>query len=199
MFEDFTTGMLWQSDPILADSLELATARICNIITQVILAILNFVFYATAIGISLRAKPLVGKPYRWGVYVGMTAGWMALLLFVSAVVAFAAGNLSGGSILFINALFAAVSCLGILRRRKFGAVSLGLAYAMLVLISPYLAPMPNWPLFVISNQPSSMTELARQAITFPWIISSACMAVFLVSTFIYFKNRWSLMKEGQQL
>jgi hypothetical protein len=199
MFGDFTTGMLWQSNPILADGLELATACLCNIITQVILAILNFVFYVAAVVISQRAKPLGDKPYRWGVYVGMTAGWMALLLFVSAVVAFAAGHLSGGFTLFINALFAAVSCLGIVRRRRFGAVSLGLAYAMLVLISPYLASMPNWPLFVINNQPSSMTELARQAITFPWVISSSFMAAFLVSTFIYFKNRWDLMKEGQQL
>lgn len=161
-----------------------------------IVTVLNFVFYVVAIGISLRAKPLGDKPYRWGVYVGMMAGWMALLLFVSAVLAFAAGLLLGGLILFINALFAAVSCLGILRRRKFGVISLGLAYAMLILISPYLSPMPNWPLFVISNQPSSIRELARQAISFPWIISSSFLAAFLVSTFIYFKNRWGLMDKG---
>lgn len=160
-----------------------------------VLAILNLIFYGASIWISQKAKPLGNMPYRWGVYVGMISAWMSLPLIISSVPALAGGHLLGGSVLFIDALLAAVASLGILRRRKFGVVSLGLAYAVLILISPYLAPMPDWPfLFVLSNQPSSMTELARQAISFPWVVSLGFTAAYLVGTFVYFKNRWEWMQ-----
>src|ERR1700733_13795283 len=150
-----------------------------------VISILNLVFYGVAIWISQKAKPLGNMPYRWGVYVGMITAWMSLPLIISSVPALAAGHLLGGSWLFIDALLAAVAGLGILRRRKFGVVSLGLAYAVLISIAPYLAPMPDWPfLFVKSDQPSSVTDLARQAITFPWVISLAFTALFLGSTFV---------------
>ena len=163
-----------------------------------IISILNLVFYGMAIWISQKAKPLGNLPYRWGMYVGMITAWMALPLIVSSFPALANGHLLGGSVLFINALLAAVATLGILRRRKFGVVSLGLAYVVLISIAPYLAPMPGWPsLFVVSSQPSSAIELARQAISFPWIISFGFMAVYLTSTFVYFKNRWEWMQPAK--
>src|ERR1700722_8337880 len=125
-----------------------------------ILGILNLLFYGASIWISQKDKPLGNMPYRWGVYVGMITAWMSLPLIVSSVPALAGGHLLGGSVLFINGLLAAVASLGILQQWKFGVVSLGLAYAVLISIAPYLAPMPGWPsLFVISSQPSSATEL----------------------------------------
>jgi hypothetical protein len=64
---------------------------------------------------------------RWGVYVGMISAWMSLPLIISSVQAIAGGHLLGGSVLLIDAVLAALASLGILRRRKFGVVSLGLA------------------------------------------------------------------------
>lgn len=160
-----------------------------------VLGILNLIFYGVSIWISQNAKPLGDMPYSWGMYVGMISAWMSLPLIVSSIPALAGGHLLGGSVLFIDALLAAVASLGILRRRKFGVVALGLAYAVLIFTSPYLAPMPDRPfLFVISNQPSSMTELASQAISFPWVISLGFTAAYLVCTFVYFKNRWESMQ-----
>ena len=43
-----------------------------------IISILNLVFYGVTIWISQKSKPLGNTPYRWGVYVGMITGWMAL-------------------------------------------------------------------------------------------------------------------------
>ncbi|HXA63638.1 MAG TPA: hypothetical protein VNV82_00735 [Bryobacteraceae bacterium] len=160
-----------------------------------IISILNLVFYGVTIWISQKSKPLGNMPYRWGVYVGMITGWMSLPLIVSSVPALVGGHLLGGSVLFIDALLAAVASFGILRRRKLGVVSLGLAYAVLILIAPYLASMPDWPfLFVISDQPSPIIDLARQAMSFPWVISLGFTAAYLVCTFVYFKNRWEWMQ-----
>ncbi len=129
------------------------------------------------------------------VYVGMTAAWTSLLLIASAVPAFSAGRLPGGSALCAVAIVAAVSGLGILRRRRFGVVALWLMYAMLILMTPFLEPMPDQPvLMAIRATPASLPELAGQAKSFSSVVSLVFGAVYFVATFIYFKHRFSSMK-----
>jgi hypothetical protein len=126
MFEDFTTGMLLQSSSILADGPELATGRFVTY-TQSDPRHSELGLLWASIGISQSAKPLGDMLDRWGVYVGMISAWMSLPLIISSVQAIAGGHLLGGSVLLIDAVLAALASLGILRRRKFGVVSLGLA------------------------------------------------------------------------
>jgi hypothetical protein len=165
-----------------------------------ILGVLQFVFYGVSIWISLKAKPLGNMPYRWGVYVGMISAWMSLVLLASSVFGFMGGHLVGASALFVDGLLAALSSFGILRRRRFGAVALGFAYLLLILIAPHLAAMPDRPfLLVVTDQAPSITDLARQAVSFPWVVSLSFTCAYLVSTFIYFKNRWSLMGDANRL
>jgi hypothetical protein len=160
-----------------------------------ILGILQFVFYGVSIWVSLKAKPLGNLPYRWAVYVGMISAWMSLVLIVSSVLGLMGGHWVGASALLVDGLLAALSSFGILRRRKFGVVALGFAYLLLILIAPYLAPMPDRPfLLVVTGQAPSITELARQAISFPWVLSLSFTAAYLACTFVYFKNRWKWMQ-----
>lgn len=165
-----------------------------------ILGVLQLVFYGVSIWISLKAKPLGNMPYRWGVYVGMISAWMSLVLLVSSVLGLMGGHLVGASALLVDGVLAALSSFGILRRGRFGVVALGFAYLLLILVAPHLAPMPDRPfLLVVTDQSPSITDLAKQAISFPWVVSIGCTCAYLVATFIYFKDRWSLMGKANRL
>ncbi|MGO9241627.1 MAG: hypothetical protein ACLQBJ_12530 [Bryobacteraceae bacterium] len=155
---------------------------------------LGFVFFWAAIWISQKAKPLGNMPYRWGAYLGLMAAWMSLLSIVSSILAIDGGHVLGGSVLCFVAVLAAVSGFGLLRRRKFGVVVYGLVHAMLILLSPFLEPIRGQPfLMAIRNTPASPTELAGQMKSFPSLVALVLFAVYFVFTFVYFKDRWSLM------
>jgi hypothetical protein len=154
------------------------------------LIILNVIFSGVSIWISQRAKPVGDMPYRWGVYLGMVAAWMALILIVSSVQALGGGQTPGGSVLCIVAVLAAVSSLGILRRRKFGVVTFALMYVLLILIFPFVEPMPGQTfLLAIRDEPAFLAELGGEVKSFPLLGSLLFAVVYFAITFIYFKDR----------
>jgi hypothetical protein len=156
--------------------------------------LVGLVFFCVSIWVSVTAKPLGNMPYRWGAYIGMVAAWMSLVSIVSDVLALGGGHLAGGSALCTVAVLAAVSSVGILRRRRFGVVAFGLVYTALILISPFTEPVRGRPfLLEIRNQPASLAEMAREIQSFPRLVSIVLAVVYLVFTFVYFKNRWALM------
>lgn len=156
--------------------------------------LVGLVFFGASIWVSLRAKPLGSMPYRWGAYVGMVAAWMSLVSIVSDVFALGGGHLAGGSALCVVAVLAAVSSVGILRRRRFGVVGFALVYTALILISPFTEPIRGQPfLLEIRNRPASLAELAREITSFPRLVSIVLAVVYLAATFAYFRKRWVLM------
>ena len=159
--------------------------------------ILDSIFFVAAIWISQRAKPFArmpSMPYRWGVFLGMMAAWMSLMSIISSIQALRRGYLLGGSVFCVVAVLAVVSSLGILRRRKFGAVAFGLMHVMLILFLALLEPMQDQPLLLaIRNKPASLTELARQVWSFPSLVFLVFTVLYFVSSFLYFKDRWGLM------
>ncbi len=133
-------------------------------------------------------------PYRWGVYLGMFAAWMSLILIVSSVQALGGGQTLGGSALCIVAVLAAVSSVGILRRRKFGVVTFALMYVLAILIFPFVEPMRGQAFLVaIRDKPASLAELAEEVKSFPLLGSLLLAVVYFVITSIYFKDRWGLL------
>ena len=159
------------------------------------LIILNVIFFGVSIWISQRAKPLGHMPYRWGVYLGMVAAWTALIFIVSSVQALGGGQTLGGSVLCIVAVLAAVSSMGILRRRKFGVVTFALMYVVLILIFPFAEPIPGQAfLLAIRDQPASLAELAGEVKSFPLLGSLLFAVVYFAITLIYFKDRWGLLE-----
>src|SRR6266446_979592 len=92
------------------------------------IGVLEALFLLTFIGgiwFSVNAKPLGGRPYRWGTYVGIMNGLFALSMPLMVLREKTMASLVGG-ILFASA-FAAVS-VGLLYRRRFGVVGyLGLS------------------------------------------------------------------------
>jgi hypothetical protein len=104
------------------------------------------------------AKSKAGRAHALslGVYLGMVAAWMALILIVSSVQALGGGQMLGESVFCIVAGLAAVSSLGILRRRKFGVVTFALMYVLLILIFPFVEPTPGQTfLLATRDEPAS--------------------------------------------
>ena len=154
----------------------------------------TLVFWGAAIWISQKAKPLGTHPYRWGLYIGLTTAWMSLWLAISAIRGSGPHTLLRW-ILFLTAGCAAISSLGILCRKRFGMVPLAISYAMLILISPFVEPAPDQPyVLLIRQQPASIPELIQQALTFPATLSVLSAIGAAVFTFVYFRERWSLLR-----
>jgi hypothetical protein len=155
-----------------------------------LLIVLNLAFSCLAIWISLKAQSLGSVPYRWGVYVGMSAVWTSLLLLASSVNAFSAG-------LCIIALLAAASGVGILQRKRWGVALYGLMYAALIAMSPWLASVPGEPfLMTVRDSPSPLSVLVKRAESFTSVIALLFFCGYLVGTFVYFRNRWSLLRRS---
>lgn len=134
--------------------------------TEFLILVLVVLVQGLFIWISVRAKPLGGKPYKWATYVGITSGVLALSLLCFAI---AASNPTGAVMLAgLMAIFA-LACAGILLRKKFGVVFFVLGYSMLIL-SPRNGTAK-------SGQSSSMLGIL----------------IFLVCTIVYFKRRWTLL------
>jgi hypothetical protein len=155
------------------------------------------IFGVAAIWISQTARPfprMPSMPYRWGVYLGMSAARMSLLSMISSIQALRGSYLLGGLAFGIVAVLAGVSSLGILRRRKFGALAFGLLHVMAMLIVLVLEPLRDQPLsWSIRNKPPSLTELVGQPKLFPTLVSLVVIPLYFVPTLMYFKDRWSLM------
>jgi hypothetical protein len=124
------------------------------------------------IWISVKAKPLAGLPYRWGTYVGIITGFGALaFLLITLVPNIGAYEKGIGAVV---GLCSTVCCIGILRRRKFGAVMFVIAYTLMIVVGPFLSILRDQPLTA-----PVQTVLAQ--------------LVFLIMTTIYFQRRWHVM------
>ena len=121
---------------------------------------------------SIKAKPLRNKPYRWGTYIGITTGIVALASTLIVIPKLKHPDIG----IFLYVLFivtAAIASWGILRRRRIGVVMFVVSYTLLLILSPFLA--------VIYNRPTSSNN------------SLLPLTIYTVITFIYFKRRWPLM------
>ena len=128
------------------------------------------------IWISVRAKPLADKPYRWGTYVGITTAFVGLVYLLGIIRFFTVHVDSKLIVVSAIACLCAILCsIGILRRRKFGVVMFVITYLEILLLGPLFDAM--------SNQPA---DPEKQGQGLPVLL-------FLVITTIYFKKRWQLM------
>jgi uncharacterized membrane protein YeaQ/YmgE (transglycosylase-associated protein family) len=140
-------------------------------------------FYAFVVGIilvvqvipiwiSMRAKPLIYRPYRWGTYVGIITGiigayWASML--------FSASDIYGRETGIALCCSAVLCSVGILRRRKYGVIMFVTTYLLLIMAVPFMRAMRNEPL-----------TPEQQGQSFPTL-------VFLGLTLGYFVKRWPLM------
>ncbi|HLX00318.1 MAG TPA: hypothetical protein VKR82_16885 [Candidatus Acidoferrales bacterium] len=129
-------------------------------------------FQGLMIWISVKAKPLGDKPYRWGTYTAITTGLVGfsfLLITFSSVDPY---GKAGGAVLGISAI---LSCIGLLRRHKFGVVMFYITYISLIVGGPVFE--------AVRNQAASAQKEGQVGLAL----------VFLVLTAIYLKKRWALM------
>ena len=127
------------------------------------------VILSAMIWVSVRAKPLAGKPYRWATFTGIHSAFMALTFFYLNYYRFP--NLTLLSLTV--SCCAGISSFGILHRRKSGVVMYAVTYLLLVL-------------FRISSEGPSL----RADLVLP--ISLA------VVTLAYFRKRWRLFQTTAQ-
>jgi hypothetical protein len=124
------------------------------------------------IWISVKAKPIGGKPYRWGTYVGIITGFVGAS-FVLAL--WSASDIYGREVGVALCASAILCSVGILRRRKYGVIMFGTTYVLLIIAAPFMTAMRHQS---VSSQ--------QQGQVFP-------VLVFLGLTIGYFVKRWRLM------
>jgi len=144
----------------------------------------DFMFYALFVGfvlacqgiliwISVKAKPLAGQPYRWGTYVGIITGLAGasflLITLPPEIDVYAKG---AGAVMGLCSIVCAV---GILRRRKYGAVMFVITYVLIIMVVPFLD--------AVRNRPVNPQQRGQALPTL----------IFLIMTTVYFKRRWNLM------
>jgi hypothetical protein len=132
------------------------------------MGILDGLLGIAAIVLALTARPLGDLPYHWGVYIGATAGIGAITAFSSILSSYGAL----GATIFVSV--STIACLGILLRKKFGVVALGLLYVLALVRSLQM---------IFAHTASFGTRSA-------FAIASAILAVVNA---IYLKNRWGLL------
>ena len=131
------------------------------------------VFQGLLIWFSVKAKPIGNKPYRWGIYNGIIAGLVAILFLL--IIFSYDSDLYGRTIGAVIGTSAALCCVGLLRRRKFGVVMFFITYVSLIMAGA----------FVDALRGHSITT-QQQAQVGP-------MLVWIVLTGIYLIKRWPLM------
>ena len=136
---------------------------------------ITLAFQGGLIWISVKAKPLGDKPYRWGTYVALISGLAGLsFLLITAT----SGDVYGKACGAVVGTAGALCCIGLLRRRKLGVVMFYVTYVSLFLVGPFLDTVRDQPV-----------EPQKQGQGLPVLI-------FVVLTGIYLKKRWSLMRKA---
>lgn len=124
------------------------------------------------IWISVKAKPIGDKPYRWGTYAAVSTG---LVGFSLLLLAFSSGDSyakASGAVLGVSAIW---SCIGLLCRRKFGVVMFYITYISLIVGGPVFE--------AVQNQAANLQKEGQVGATL----------VFVVLTAFYLKKRWASM------
>ena len=129
-------------------------------------AVVCFV-WGVPIWLTIKAKPIGDRPYRWGTFIGVMTGMCTLPIMLLGWRVFAsdkAGNITAFTITVGCGLLA---CSGILRRQKFGPVFFPFFYLLLM---------------ALGNKPS------------PTQGASALATLIMVGlTCVYFSKRWRFM------
>ena len=132
-------------------------------------------FGGSTIWISLKAKPLGPKPYRWGTYVAISTGFGTIVFVLSAFpgVFYAVVPMILMSLALI--LAGCLTVYGLLARRRLGAIAFMVFMIFLTLIPNVYGS--------VNDKPSSLS---------PGEMFSALLHT--VVTAIYFKRRWDYMR-----
>jgi hypothetical protein len=109
------------------------------------------------------------------------SGLVGLMFGLFAASAFSAGNFAGGLRLALLLIVAALACVGILRRRRFGVWAFIATYGFII-----LAPML---IDAMDGQEPKPSEGAQNGM----------MLIFLVVTSVYFKRRYRFMQPTRPL
>jgi hypothetical protein len=132
-------------------------------------------FQGGLIWISLKAKPLGDKPYRWATYTALISG-LAGLSFL--LIAASSGDVYGRTCGAIVGISGALCCIGLFRRRKLGVVMFYVTYVSLFMVGPFLDTVRDRP---------ADPQTRGQGLP---------VVIFVVLTGIYFKKRWSLTQKA---
>lgn len=140
---------------------------------ELALVALGLAIWVPLLWFSIKAKPLGNKPYRWGTYIGITTGLLALIGLLS-VIPKKFNNLDIDMFLYLLFIVtAAISSWGILRRRRVGVVMFVVSYTLLFILPTFLEVKYKRPMSSKNNQ--------------------GPLALYTIVTFVYFKRRWTLM------
>ena len=131
-------------------------------------------FQGALIWISLKAKPLGDKPYRWATYTALISG---LAGFSFLLIASTSGDVYGRTCGAIVGTSGALCCIGLFRRRKLGVVMFYVTYISLFMVGPFLDTVRDQPV-----DPQTRGQ-------------GLPVVIFVVLTGIYFKKRWSLLQK----
>jgi hypothetical protein len=138
-------------------------------------------------------------PYRWATFLAMSSAYSSVLSLVSAFLAFAGGHLLGGLMFGVVAVLSICSCIGLLRRRRFGVVVFAVLCVVQVMSAPFVERTPSHPFMqTIKINPSSLSELAAEAMSLQVLASVVVTVISAIVMYIYFRNRWPLMADQTQ-
>jgi hypothetical protein len=130
-------------------------------------------FQGILIWFSVKAKPIGNKPYRWGTYNGIIAGLVAIPILL---ITFSSdSDVYGRTVGAFIGTSAALCCVGLLRRRKFGVVMFFITYVSLFMGGAFVDALRGY---------SVTTQQQTQA---------GPMLIWVVLTGIYLIKRWALM------
>ena len=104
--------------------------------------VLVIVIQVIPIWLSVKAKPIGDKPYRWGTYVGIIFG-LCGAYFVSLT--FVAPDIYGKEVGAVVGPCMIVGSFGILRRKRFGIVMFVISYLLIMLVIPFLDTSRHQP------------------------------------------------------
>jgi hypothetical protein len=108
-------------------------------IVRLIAGVVGLAIFGSIIWLSVRARPLGNKPYRWAKYIAITTGMAALVWGPSLIAAVKNVGLAG-VILAVTLIAACVVCsFGLLRRRRYGVVMFHVAYILIWITHALLA------------------------------------------------------------
>jgi hypothetical protein len=106
---------------------------------QIIFGLLALALFGSVVWFSVRAKPLGNKPYRWATYIAITTGLVSLSFLISLGTAIQNGRVGGAVLSAILTIGCILCCVGLLRRKRFGAVMFYVTYILIFLTPALLA------------------------------------------------------------
>jgi uncharacterized membrane protein (DUF485 family) len=136
-------------------------------------------FLGATIWFSVKAKPLVDKPYRWATYIALTTGLASISLSISLLQNHTNNSPVVIVLLAITTVSVMLCCVGLLLRRRFGVVTFYIFYILSMLLPAFIDAYYNRP-----QAPNQARNL-----------QSGLLLIYIIITAIYFKRRWKLLSK----